>query len=525
MYKFIFKAVLFFFSIGLSAQTILLDDLRQHNLSNINSSLLNPTFSLDRNNPRSLSVWTRWQWQAPDGDPTTLFFNYTQGLGPQAAGGIGFFQNNTGAFQLTGGILNFSFAIPLDETGQSNLFFGSNVSFFQQKVVDNTLTDTLEDSFVGQFAPGIRVQVGSFNLGFTVENALNFDFSDSQREETGRVFGSLMSYDFPITLFGADSYLRPQAYVRSFPEADLQYGLVSLLQHPKFWVQGGYNNFYGISGGAGVTLFQNFSIGGLVEFGIDDVASEADPTFELVATYHFGKQQFSPQEAQNETDLEEEPEEGNTEEQLEEEKLSPEEPKLSRREQRRLEREQREEAKRLAEVARDSIQRAQEAKRWEEWNKATNDSLARVEEAKQLAEAEKLEQLRQTKEDSIRKVRQEEIRKEIEKAKQDSIARVEAQQLEEKPEPNERYQEVSSAEGLEPGYYLIANVFGTQRYFENFMVTLRNRGLEPKSFYRSVNKFNYVYLERYSTLGEARAARNSNFGGRYSGELWVFRVK
>lgn len=516
MRKLITVPVTLFFVFTINGQDdSLLEDLRQHNLSNINSSLFNPTFSLDRNNPRALSVWSRWQWQSPDADPTTLFLNYSQKLGARVAGGVGFFQNNTQSFQNTGGILNVSFSIPIDPEGSSNLFFGSNISLFQQQAQNDSIANAVGDSFVGQFAPGLRLQVGGFNLGFSVENALNFDFSDNEREETGRVFGGLASYDFPLTLFGGDSYLRPQAYVRSFPEADAQYGLVGLLQHPKFWFQGGYNNFYGVSGGAGVTLFQKLSVGGLVEFGVEDPTSDLDPTFEIVATYHFGKQEFEPKEFIEEDDLEEE----STEQESMEEEDGPEEPKLSRREQRRLEREQREEAKRLAEIARDSTERAEEQKKWDEWDKINNDSLAKAEEAKRLAA------LTKAREDSIAQVREAELRKELEKMRQDSIAQAEALKREEKPRPDEKYQEVSSAEGLEPGYYLIANVFGTERYYQRFMAALRNRGLEPKSFYRSVNRFNYVYLERYSTLGEARQARNSNFNGKYFDSLWVFRVR
>ena len=106
--------------------------------------------------------------------------------------------------------------------------------------------------------------------------------------------------------------------------------------------------------------------------------------------------------------------------------------------------------------------------------------------------------------------------------KKDSLEQLQRQQVEVRP--NERYEEVENEEGLEPGFYLIANVYGTQRYFENFMKTLREKGLEPKSFYRSVNKYNYVYLERYNTMDEARKARDSKFFGKYAEKTWIFRV-
>jgi hypothetical protein len=113
--------------------------------------------------------------------------------------------------------------------------------------------------------------------------------------------------------------------------------------------------------------------------------------------------------------------------------------------------------------------------------------------------------------------------------RQDSVRQAEEAALAQRekvvPEKGEKYQEVSQEEGLQPGFYLIANVFGTQRYYNIFMQRLKDRGLEPRSFYRSANKFNYVYLGRYNSIDEARKARDSQFGGRYKGELWIFRVR
>ena len=79
-------------------------------------------------------------------------------------------------------------------------------------------------------------------------------------------------------------------------------------------------------------------------------------------------------------------------------------------------------------------------------------------------------------------------------------------------------------DGLEPGFYLIANVFGTKKYFEAFMQDLRKKGIEPGSFLRSKNNYNYAYLKRYNTISEARRARDGKFEGKYQGKTWIFRV-
>ena len=88
----------------------------------------------------------------------------------------------------------------------------------------------------------------------------------------------------------------------------------------------------------------------------------------------------------------------------------------------------------------------------------------------------------------------------------------------------EKYEEVATVEGLEPGFYLIANVFGTKKYFDAFMQDLRKKGIEPGSFVKGKNNYNYVYLKRYDTISEARNARDSKLNGKYQDKTWIFRV-
>jgi len=185
-----------------------------------------------------------------------------------------------------------------------------------------------------------------------------------------------------------------------------------------------------------------------MEFGTDSELDAKDPTFELVASYYFGKTEKRTKEPEPE-----EVEEVAGEDQMNAETLRQEE--LERQRQLALQRE------------RDSIAQAQREK--------------------------------------------------------DSIAALQSQKVELRP--NEKYEEVENEEGLEPGFYLIANVYGTQKYYDNFMKTLRQKGLEPKSFYRKLNKYNYVYLERYNSMDEARKARDSKFFGKYPDKTWIFRVK
>ncbi|MBR9853583.1 MAG: type IX secretion system membrane protein PorP/SprF [Algicola sp.] len=456
-------------SLSWGQELVLPSDFRQHSLTQFNASLWNPTYALDWNKPNSLSIWTRWQWQSIDGDPTSIFANYTHQLTPNTVASAGFLQHNTGVFLYTGGNLNFAQTFQLGEG--ISLMAGLNTFAFQQTVADgqfgieDELTPEELEGLEGikdQFSPGLRLLVNRFSVGLAFENAIGFNVSGNQENmDSFQVITGTLGNDFPIMIsesFG-DSFIRPVVYVKSVPEGDTQYGINGLMSTSKFWVQGGYNSFYGVSGGLGVTISNAFSIGGLMEFGTDDLLTDEDPTIEIVASYHFGKTKFKKKEPR----LEDEEEKSR---QLEEE----------------IEQQRREEEQRELE-ARRQMQREK-------------DSLAEIRRNKQQLELQR---------------------------KKDSIARLQNQKVEVKP--NERYEEVENEDGLQPGFYLIANVYGTKKYFENFMQTTRGMGLEPKSFYRKANKYNYVYLERYNTMEEARKARDSKFFGRYGDKTWIFRVK
>src|SRR5690606_14719759 len=148
------------------------------------------------------------------------------------------------------------------------------------------------------------------------------------------------------------------------------------------------------------------------------------------------------------------------------------------------------------------------------------DSIA---ESQQLVERARELELR----DSLNLVSRERTRDSLELLKkrqtQDSLAKARSQKV--VPRPDERFEEMQTVDGLEPGFYLIANVFGTKRYFDAFMKSLADKGLNPKSFYRGSNKFNYVYLEGYDTVDAARVGGDSGFFGIYTDRTWIFRVR
>ncbi|TMM56928.1 type IX secretion system membrane protein PorP/SprF [Maribacter algarum] len=653
-------AIFLFFFLGQAQEVSLPADLRQHALTQYNASLFNPAFSLDRNNPQSVAFWTRWQWQDVDTDPTTLFLNYSRSLNKNSVAGIGFFQHNTGIYFNTGGALNYAYQIEFNRL--IKLSVGANVFGFQQQIADTRFPVTPipgipqsipTDDFILQVAPGFNIQVENFSLSLASENLFDYNFTDNAANTapSDKIFMGMASYDFPVMASDSTAYIRPSIYLRTIPEQENQIGLNALFSTQKFWIQSGYNNFYGISVGAGGTFFNRFSLGALVEFGTSASLNSKDPSFEIIASYYLGKpdtrrpvvasgilddteqvvligEDLTNEEIQEElekaekmanpdeeeTDELEEIHEEKTEEVIEvnptEEIIDETNAKVDKKEIRRLaaeqkalEKQQRKDS--IAEVkkekeALDLLKKQEEEQAKKDAEEAKKAKELEAEEAKKAAELARAEKLKeQQRQEELKKKRDEEtsaeaqrieqqrrldsisdVRKAVaiaaelklkeqqqldsineakraeaiveatklrEKQRLDSITRANeaeelaikkaaeeaavraeaAKQIETevvKPRAGEKYEEVANEDGLEPGYYLIANVFGTKKYFDAFMADLRRKGLQPKSFFRSLNKYNYAYLERYDTISAARQGRDSKFNGQYGGKTWIFRV-
>lgn len=461
-------------------------DFRQHNLTHFGSSLINASMGPLGEVPNSLVVWSRWQWQDIDGDPSSLFVDYAHQMDGMSRFGVGFLQHNTGLFLHIGGNLNYARAIPLDDG--ISLLAGINIFVFQHTVADERYLGTpvtdpspmeATEGFRAAFSPGLQLAVQRFRFGLALENALGLVFSGEGESANLQHVTVSLSNDFPLpwTGGGAATFLRPLAYVKTIPGADTQFGLNALLASSKFWAQGGYNSFYGISAGLGMTLARSLSLGGLMEFPQGPDLDGKKPSIELLVAYRFGrsglKETVSPSESEDRV-------------------------ASAFSGQERVWAEQRAAERAKIQKEKDSLERQTEYHRVE---RERLDSLALL---------------------SLQRER-DSLSRAVQARKKDSLEALATQTVE--PLPQEKFEEVQGEVGLEPGFYLIANVFGTKRYFDAFMKSLADKGLEPKSFHRASNGFNYVYLERYGTMEEARGARDSKFFGKYGDQTWIFRVR
>lgn len=537
------RGFLFFFlmSLFLKAQEVTVPvDLRQHNLIELNASIFNPVFSFYGNTEQSVSFWTRWQWQQIDADPSTLFLNYSRQLNEESVVGLGFFQHNTGVFQNTGGVLNYAYRYGISDA--VNITVGLNLYGFKRKLADARFQldpdfpfPQLNSSadFILQAAPGILFQIKKFQLGLTSENLFDYNFAQKERQSRPQERIYLISAGYDFNLLSGKSILRPVVYYKAVPFLDDQIGISTIFSNDKYWAQAGYNNFYGVSVGAGGRFFKKLSVGALVEFATDAALDGKEYTFEINTAYHLG-----PSKEQENTIPK------RTKEAIVQTKSKDKKQLRNKRKQekeaRRVEKMQLEAAQLAEQKRQDSIYQAEIISQQQIKNRDSIANLAakrKQEQEEELAKAAaKAKEKRKT--DSLAQLSAERIsRREAAIAAQkrlDSInnnlseeSRIESTTpVREKVvlEKNEKYEEVQTEDGLQPGFYLIANVFGTKKYYTKFMSDLSKKGINAKSFLRSKNNYQYVYLKRYDTMREARNARNSKFSGSYADKTWIFRV-
>src|SRR5690606_39801712 len=81
----------------------------------------------------------------------------------------------------------------------------------------------------------------------------------------------------------------------------------------------------------------------------------------------------------------------------------------------------------------------------------------------------------------------------------------------------------TTSTNVDDGAYVIANVYKGETYMRSFMDELQRQGIASGSF--SHNGLNYVYLERYNNLSEARKNYLSDVKEKYQGAVCLLHIQ
>ena len=444
-------------------------DFRQHNLTRYNASLLNPVFSFVNNENPKIATWGRIQWSELDNSPTTFFTNYSGRIGEYTGIGLGVFQNDADIFTNFGAIANYSRGFKIGR--ESWLTLGVNVIAATRSIdrnnftVDefNMLPQAGRDDFLLTLMPGINLTLGDFNIGVSSENLLDYNFSSSEQETSfeDKIFLGNASYDFRF----ASSY-------GTFLDGGLLRTSVFVKEVPGIDTQYGGNLFLDIRNGwmqAGFNSFYGPSVGlGAKLFrtfaigGLVELGNSDDRDF-LGPTYEFvAAYEFGGGKSSGFAGPKKKKKKKKVTKPVEEEK-----PTIN-----------------LNEINIDLFPIRGGAR-----------DTVYIRDTVYL--------------DKNNLPRDKELREKFYGT----------------GEENDRYLVVDGIDGVDYGFYLVVNVYETEKYFNLFMKNLDDRNLNPKYFYNNKNRYRYVYLRKFDTLKEIETVRASNYYGRYNGETWILWVR
>jgi hypothetical protein len=90
--------------------------------------------------------------------------------------------------------------------------------------------------------------------------------------------------------------------------------------------------------------------------------------------------------------------------------------------------------------------------------------------------------------------------------------------------PDVKTRKFKELQGVEDGYYVIANVYKGEVYLNKFIDDLKAKGIDAGYIDNPQNGLKYVYLKRFENWEQALDAYTSGLSGAYDGNLWIMHV-
>lgn len=512
-----------------------------HNQLFYNRYLINPTFSLVRENKSYLNILHRNQYATFDDNTQNYFLGFSNMLNDRTAIGIGVYSQWSGVVQEFGFNANYATAVKLGD--KSTLTFGTNVTYFNQgldknRVViseaDPEISDARKESKIA-VQPGINLSIGKFDFGLYAQDLLRYNQTTDEfltNLSTRSVKASMQythSFNAGRGLF-EDARLMPLAQVGKNEDGSMYYLGSLLLDLPNYgWLQTTLDQEYGMSAGVGFNFSKKMSLGYLIEKDLSQNESNLGWNHEVSLAYKFKDEDMSITIADRSEDSKIDAIVRNYEEQIAD--LISERDKTRKKEKREAEKET--VANPVAASAMENIDPNDLAYQ----NRLILDELIlrqdSIEEARTLAFEKKFETIVRLLRNDIKNS----VDSNLQNFKLEERTMMAAKKMEEEharraaEEDFEKYNKLpikmlGSADmlGVKSGYYVIANVYSNKKYLNAFMQKLKDQGLNAQQFYNKENGLYYVYLADYDYKSDAHDAYVSNLGGKYNDEKWIMQV-
>ncbi|WP_339334040.1 MULTISPECIES: PorP/SprF family type IX secretion system membrane protein [unclassified Croceitalea] len=498
-----------------------------HNQLFFNRFLINPTFSLVRENKSYLNVLLRNQYASYEDNNQNYYLGFSNKLDKNTALGLGVYGRWSGIVQEFGFNANYATAVQLGE--KSALAFGTNVNYLSQGLDKNRAITNESDPLIQEarkenkvtVEPGINLSLNKFDFGLYFRDLVVYNQTLNALETNfgmENITGTIQySHTFEkATGLLANGRLMPMVQVGANGRGDVSYTGSVLLDLPQFgWFQSTYDSSYGFSSGIGVNLNKKLSLGYLMEKNLTEVGDNLGWNHELSLAYSF------------DDDLRGVGIDVNIAENKSEDARIDEVVKNYEEQILNLKRE----LTKGAPVLVDENSVAYE-------NRLILDELILRQDSIEKARDEMFEKRFET---MVRLIRHE-IKQDYQEPKpkrqsryaNSRLAENNAQETKKNFRANYRTdlfektpiksQNGSNIVGIASGYYMIANVFKNEKYLNSFMNNLKKKGLNARKFYNKENGLHYVYLADFKTKSDASDAYGNNLAGTYQEDKWIMEV-
>ena len=504
-----------------------------HNQLFFNRFLINPTFSLVRENKSYLNILHRNQYATFEDNSQNYFLGFSNRLNENTAVGIGVYSQWEGVVQEFGFNANYARSVQLGE--KSRLTFGTNVSYYNEGLDKNRVItnendpEVLEASKQSKVAiqPGVTLSVGSFDFGLYAEDM--FKFNQTTNEFLTQLDDKSIKASLQYThSFGANmgmfknARLMPLLQVGRNDDNTLSYMGSVLLDMPKYgWLQTTLDDAYGLSMGLGFNISNKMSIGYLMEKKIKQEDADLGFNHELSLAYTFkDSQNLKNAFTDNSEDEKIDRIVRNYEEQI-----------LALMEEKKNKSQVEPKAKPIEEIPADKNDLAYQ-------NRLILDELILRQDSLEQARNNEFEK----RFESIVRVLRNDLKKNIKSNLKEFAtgSRTVLVTNERQPEQSKELNELEHKDyvklpikvlgqsdmiGVESGYYVIVNVYKNKRYLNAFVDNLKHQGLNAKHFFNKTNGLYYVYLADFDIKKDAETAIVSNLEGEYRDEKWIMQVQ
>lgn len=248
-----------------------------HNQLFFNRFLINPTFSLVRENKSYINILHRNQYATFEDNDQNYFLGFSNRLNDRTALGISVYSQWSGVVQEFGFNANYATAVRLGD--KNKLTFGTNLTYFTEGLdrnrvivadADNKLEESKKESQIA-IQPGVTLSLGQFDFGVYATDLFKYNQTTNEfatNLSTKSVKASVQyTYEFMQNRgLLANARLMPLVQVGQNDDGSINYVGSMLLDLPDYgWFQTNFDMDYGLSLGLGFNLSKKMSLGYLLE--------------------------------------------------------------------------------------------------------------------------------------------------------------------------------------------------------------------------------------------------------------------